>query len=87
MRTCVYNVRMTTPLQTAFYAAGGQSEVARRLGVARNTVNGWLRRGIPLSRCIAIEEVTSGIVHRKLMRPHDWKEHWPDLAKRKEAAA
>ncbi|MBY0498857.1 MAG: hypothetical protein K2P74_04460 [Nitrosomonas sp.] len=29
---------------------------------------------------------SGGKVPRKTLRPHDWKEHWPELAKKSEAA-
>lgn len=72
---------MRTPLEQAFFRAGGQAEVARRLGVPRGRLTDYKRRGFPVKECVRIEEVSSGLVHRKLTRPNDWRIHWPELAK------
>lgn len=76
---------MRTKLDDAFYAAGGQAEVARALGVERQLITSWKKRGFPISRCQPLEAVTNGIVHRKLTRPKDWRKHWPELAGKKAA--
>ena len=74
---------MSTPLDKAFIYAGGQAEVARLLGVSRQVITSWKSRGFPIKRCIPIETVTRGIVHRKLTRPKDWRRFWPELVKPK----
>lgn len=76
-----------TPLDNAFYMAGGQSGVARLMGVERQTVNGWKSRGFPVRLCERLELVTNGILHRKLTRPNDWRKHWPELVKPRKAPA
>ena len=35
---------------------------------------------MPVKRCVLIEQVTNGAVTRRDLRPHDWKELWPELA-------
>ena len=46
---------------------------------------GYLRRACCRSvkmspnRCVAIERATNGQVTRKDLRPHDWKDIWPEL--------
>jgi TorA maturation chaperone TorD len=52
-------------LQQAINAAGGVSELARKIGIAQPSVSNWSR--IPAERVGAIEEITG--VHRSLLRP------------------
>lgn len=33
--------------------------------------------------CVKIEEVTAGKVTRKDLRPHDWRDIWPELRPRR----
>lgn len=73
---------MITPLKAAFKLSGGQASVARALKISRSTVNSWVSRGFPISRCIDIEKATKGVVHRQLMRPDDWHVIWPTLRHR-----
>ena len=74
---------MHTPLDKAFFYAGGQAEVARLMGVSRQVVTSWKQRGFPIRHCIPLETVTRGIVHRKLTRPADWRRIWPEMVKTK----
>lgn len=52
-------------LQEAIRAAGGVTELARRIGVAQPSVSNWRR--VPAERVLAVEEVTG--VTRDLLRP------------------
>jgi TorA maturation chaperone TorD len=52
-------------LQQAIQAAGGVSELARKLGIAQPSVSNWTR--IPAERIAMIEKVTG--VDRELLRP------------------
>lgn len=52
-------------LQQAINAAGGVSELARKIGIAQPSVSNWSR--IPAERVVAIEEITG--VDRALLRP------------------
>lgn len=51
---------------------------------------GYLRRACSASvkmfpnRCVAIERATNGAVTRKDLRPHDWRDIWPELAEKGE---
>ncbi len=61
-----------TPLQRAVRIAGGQSQLARRIGgkVRQGYVWKWLRRGRPpAERVLAIERATEGQVTRYELRP------------------
>lgn len=63
-------------------AAGGQAELARKLGVSPSAIQQWRTglRPIPIQYCSAIEKATGGLVTRKDLRPDDWKTIWPELA-------
>ncbi|GAA0493556.1 helix-turn-helix domain-containing protein [Pigmentiphaga daeguensis] len=76
------------PIRTACDIFGGQSALARRLGVSAVTVNQWLKheRPVPAARCVAIERATNGAVTRQELRPHDWAEIWPELSGQEEGA-
>jgi len=52
-------------LQEAIRAAGGVTELARRIGVTQPSVSNWRR--VPAERVLAVEEVTG--VTRDLLRP------------------
>jgi TorA maturation chaperone TorD len=52
-------------LQQAINAAGGVSELARKIGIAQPSVSNWAR--IPAERVVAVEEITG--VNRALLRP------------------
>ena len=74
----------------AIEIVGSASALARELEVTPQAVCFWrdgLRR-IPAEKCYAIESATGGLVTRKDLRPHDWREIWPELecaANKKEA--
>lgn len=55
--------------------AGGQSSLAKLIGVSAPTVNQWISgvRPIPAERCPAIERFTDGAVRCEELRPDvDW---------------
>lgn len=54
-------------LKRAVKAAGGQSALARKLGIKRQAVGQWLAGTVPIERCVAIEFYTG--VTRKELRP------------------
>lgn len=54
-----------TPLEQAVAAVGGKSELARRLGVAVQSIQQWTR--IPAERVHEVEKVTG--IHRSKLRP------------------
>ncbi|EJF7775770.1 TPA: helix-turn-helix domain-containing protein [Morganella morganii] len=59
----------------ACISIGGQSSMAKNLGVSSPTVNQWVKgiRQIPAERCPEIEKVTLGEVRCEDLRPDiDW---------------
>src|SRR5690348_1306221 len=52
-------------LQQAIDAAGGVSELARKIGIAQPSVSNWAR--VPAERVVIVEEITG--VDRALLRP------------------
>lgn len=48
---------------------GSASALARRLGVTRQTIRHWQRRGIPVERLGALVAVADGSVSRRDLRP------------------
>lgn len=62
--------------KNACRVVGGQSAMARLLGVSSPTVNQWANgvRPIPSDRCPEIEKVTNGVITCEDLRPDvDWK--------------
>ena len=62
-------------IQKACEIAGGQSAMARLLGVKPPSVNEWIKGGrpVPAERCPAIEKATQGAVRCEDLRPDvDW---------------
>ena len=57
-------------LDEAVRAAGGVSELARKIGIAQPSVSNWTR--IPAERVLVIEEITG--VDRKVLRPDLYSE-------------
>jgi TorA maturation chaperone TorD len=60
-------------LQQAIQAAGGVSELARKIGISQPSVSNWSR--IPAERVVSIEEATG--VGRAVLRPDLFREHVP----------
>lgn len=71
-------------IHKAIQIVGGKSSLARAIGVSPQMVSQWVRptnpKPIPITRCVAIEQATNGIVSRKDLRPDDWQLIWPELA-------
>ncbi|MDN8617832.1 YdaS family helix-turn-helix protein [Variovorax ginsengisoli] len=58
---------------------GGPVSAARELGVDKyQTVQSWVKNGIPAKYCSRVELLTG--IDRKLLRPTDWADYWPELA-------
>ena len=70
-------------VKTACEMAGGLTSLARQIGVSPPTVTQWSNgdRPVPTKRCVSIELITGGRVSRKELRPDDWMDHWPELAR------
>ncbi|MDA8416758.1 MAG: YdaS family helix-turn-helix protein [Betaproteobacteria bacterium] len=62
-------------------ALGGQSAVAREIGVSQPSVHEWTKTGIPSGRIhrMAILAERKGIATRKEICPRDWHLIWPEL--------
>lgn len=60
-----------------------QSEFARRIGVSQSMLYQMVKglRPVPEKICVRIERETNGVVSRKNLRPDDWQDIWPELAK------
>jgi len=60
---------------------GGVSILARSIHGNASDVSSWAsgKRPVPVRRCVAIERATNGAVTRRDLRPHDWREIWPEL--------
>lgn len=56
-------------LEKAIEAAGGLSELARRMTIKPQVVNNWRTRGVPAERVLAIEEAAGGVVTRFELAP------------------
>lgn len=70
------------PVDLAGDAVGGLTKLADKLGLDIQVVSNWKRRGIPIERCVAIENATGGTVTRRELRPDDWRSIWPELDRR-----
>jgi DNA-binding transcriptional regulator YdaS (Cro superfamily) len=57
-----------SPIERAFRLAGGQAEVARRLGVSPQAVSKWSRR-VPAERVLALCAAAGGAVQPWELRP------------------
>lgn len=76
---------MTTQTQPVFDAViacvGSQAALASSLGVTQQAVSWWRKSGrIPDRYCAQIERLTGGAVGRRVLRPNDWQQIWPELA-------
>jgi DNA-binding transcriptional regulator YdaS (Cro superfamily) len=62
-----------SPLKAAIRLAGGQTALARTLGIRAPSIIGWGDTA-PLSRCAAIEAATGGAVRADDLRPDvEWR--------------
>jgi DNA-binding transcriptional regulator YdaS (Cro superfamily) len=68
-----------TPIERACEAVGGATKLANLIGVSVQAVGHWKERGVPIDRCVAIENATGGNVTRRELRD-DWRSIWPELA-------
>lgn len=60
----------TTAINQAAFLVGGQSSLARKLGVKPQAVQRWCRTGqVPPERVISVETATDGQVTRSDLRP------------------
>lgn len=65
--------------------AGSLTSLAHTLGKPIPTVSSWRKRGVPPLYCKAVETLTGVSVKR--LRPDDWHDYWPELGRRRKAAA
>ena len=58
--------------------AGSQTALSKILNVSVAFINQLVlgKRPVPVRLCLLIEGATG--VSKKLLRPHDWKEYWPE---------
>lgn len=65
-----------TPLEKAVSLLGGQTKLAKELGVKQQNVWSWLRiaKKIPAEVCIPIEKATQGQVKKEELRPDIFKQ-------------
>ncbi|AUX61634.1 helix-turn-helix domain-containing protein [Simonsiella muelleri] len=74
---------MNNGIEKAIGLFGSQAEFARILEIKRMNIQHWKRGNVevPVKRCVQIEKLTDGVVTRRDLRPDDYWEIWPDLAK------
>lgn len=60
----------TNAINHAVFLVGGQSSLARKIGVTPQAVQRWCKTGnVPTERVIAVEEATEGQIKRTELRP------------------
>lgn len=64
------------PIERAIEAAGGLTELAKRVEVSPQVISHWRKRGVPASRVIAVEKATLDKHGRPRVLRHDLR---PDL--------
>lgn len=69
------------PVRIACDLLGGITALAKQLSVAPQVVHRWAsgQQTVPIIRCVEIEKLTNGAVTRKMLRPNDWDQIWPEL--------
>ena len=74
---------MNAKIKKAMDIVGGAVKLAEMTGKSLPAVYSYLyeTRKVPPATCVAIERATGGLVSRKSLRPHDWKDIWPELIK------
>jgi DNA-binding transcriptional regulator YdaS (Cro superfamily) len=72
------------PIAIAASTVGGFKALADILGVTKGAVHQWMSpdRQVPIEHCTPIEQATSGVVTRQMLRPDDWESIWPELAEK-----
>ena len=60
---------------------GGRDALALLLRVSVAAIGNWKTRGVPFEQCVPIERATNGAVTRRDLRPSDYFEMWPELAR------
>ena len=56
------------------------SQLCHKLGVSARLMAYWRKSGdFPPKVCVSVEKMTNGVVNRKMMRPNDFAEIWPEL--------
>lgn len=68
------------PLDEASRLFGGRSALAKALGVSVSAYGNWKKRGVPFEQCPRIEARVPSVTRQRL-RPTDFKDMWPELAK------
>lgn len=75
-------IRTTSVDPAAFLAVqrlGGPVQAARILNMGTYVaVQEWVRKGVPARHVRRVEALTG--VSRKLLRPKDWADYWPEEA-------
>ncbi len=69
------------PVDKAARLLGGRPEMAKCLEVSVAAIGNWKARGVPFEVCPVIERLTDRKVMRYDLRPDDWADMWPELAK------
>lgn len=69
-------------LDLAIEHMGGVGKLAGAIGIGQAAVSNWRARSTLIDplHCVAIEVATAGTVTRKMLRPNDWQQIWPELA-------
>jgi len=55
------------------------NKLCHELGVSARLMAYYRKNGIPPKMCVRIEQMTKGVVTRKMLREHDYAEIWPEL--------
>jgi DNA-binding transcriptional regulator YdaS (Cro superfamily) len=68
-------------LDLAIEHMGGVGKLAAAIGIGQAAVSNWRARNTLIDplHCVTIEVATQGAVTRKMLRPHDWRQIWPEL--------
>lgn len=75
-------------LDLAIERLGGVGKLAGAIGIGQAAVSNWRARETVIDPlyCAAIEAATTGAVSRKMLRPNDWQQIWPELVQAADAA-
>lgn len=86
--TIAFAIVLLMNLETYLSTVDTAANLARKIEIAPTLISQWRNgvRPIPVERCFAIEQATSGAVTRKDLRPDDWHLIWPELADKRVSA-